>query len=92
MTIKNKKNTWWVYLVRCNDNSLYTGVTTDIERRIKEHNTSKLGAKYTRARRPVYLAYLEALENKSLACKREYIIRNLNKIKKEDLVKQEAMK
>jgi putative endonuclease len=86
MTVKSSKSTWWVYLVRCNDNSLYAGVTTDIERRIQEHNTSKLGAKYTRARRPVSLAYQEAAKNKSLACKREYKIRKLSKVKKESLV------
>jgi putative endonuclease len=90
MTLESKTNTWWVYLVRCNDNSLYAGVTTDISRRIKEHNTSKLGAKYTRARRPVYLAYFESVENKSLACKREYVIRKLSKIKKESLVSLNA--
>lgn len=79
---------WWVYLLRCSDNSLYAGVTTDIERRVKEHNNSKLGAKYTRARRPVQLAYLEKADDKSSACKREYQIRHLTKRKKEQLVNQ----
>ena len=83
-----KQNTWWVYFLRCNDNSLYAGVTTDIHRRIGEHNNSKLGAKYTRARRPVTLAYLEQAENKSAACKKEYQIRHLSKVKKERLVNQ----
>lgn len=86
MTEKNKTSTWWVYLLRCNDNSLYAGVTTDINRRVDEHNNSKLGAKYTRARRPVSLAYLEQADNKSIACKREYQIRHLTKLKKEQLV------
>ena len=86
MTKKNKTNTWWVYFLRCNDNSLYAGVTTDINRRINEHNNSKLGAKYTRSRRPVTLAYLEEAADKSAACKREYQIRHLTKIKKEQLV------
>lgn len=86
MTEQNKTSTWWVYLLRCNDNSLYAGVTTDIHRRIDEHNNSKLGAKYTRARRPVSLAYLEQADNKSIACKREYQIRHLTKLKKEQLV------
>ncbi len=86
MTDKNTLSPWWVYLLRCNDNSLYAGVTTDINRRIDEHNTSKLGAKYTRARRPVRLAYLEETENKSFACKREYQIRHLSKKQKELLV------
>ncbi len=86
MTEQNKINAWWVYLLRCNDNSLYAGVTTDINRRVDEHNNSKLGAKYTRARRPVSLAYLEQADNKSIACKREYQIRHLSKQKKELLV------
>ncbi len=86
MTTEKKKQSWWVYLLRCNDNSLYAGVTTDIHRRINEHNNSKLGAKYTRAKRPASLAYLEEADNKSNACKREYQIRHLNKLKKEQLV------
>ncbi len=86
MTKQNKTSIWWVYFLRCNDNSLYAGVTTDIHRRIDEHNNSKLGAKYTRARRPVSLAYLEQAESKSIACKREYQIRHLTKLKKEQLV------
>ncbi len=48
---------WFVYMLRCADNSLYTGVTTDIERRLKEHNEDKAGAKYTRAKRPVFSAH-----------------------------------
>jgi putative endonuclease len=86
MIKRSKTGTWWVYLLRCNDNSLYAGVTTDIHRRIDEHNNSKLGAKYTRARRPVNLAYLEESSNKSTACQREYQIRHLTKLKKEQLV------
>lgn len=86
MIKQNKTGTWWVYLLRCNDNSLYAGVTTDVHRRIDEHNNSKLGAKYTRAKRPISLAYLEEADNKSTACKREYQIRQLTKLKKEQLV------
>jgi putative endonuclease len=86
MTKQNKTKTWWVYFLRCSDNSLYAGVTTDIHRRIDEHNNSKLGAKYTRARRPVALAYLEKADNKSIACQKEYQIRHLSKLKKEKLV------
>jgi len=86
MTEQNKTKTWWIYLLRCSDNSLYAGVTTDIDRRIDEHNNSKLGAKYTRAKRPVHLAYLEESDSRSNACKREYQIRHLTKLKKEQLV------
>ncbi|WP_343816208.1 GIY-YIG nuclease family protein [Colwellia asteriadis] len=80
------QTTWWVYLLRCNDNSLYTGITTDVSRRLHEHNTSKLGAKYTRAKRPVTLAYQEEALNKSTAASREYQLRKLTKQKKEHLV------
>ena len=48
---------WFVYILKCSDNTLYTGITTDIERRIKEHNSSNKGAKYTKTRRPVKLFY-----------------------------------
>ena len=88
MTKQSNINTWWVYFLRCSDNSLYAGVTTDIHRRIREHNNSNLGAKYTRARRPVTLAYLEEAENKSAACKKEYQIRHLTKTQKEQLTKE----
>ena len=79
-------STWQVYLLRCNDNSLYAGITTDIQRRLQQHNNSKLGAKYTRARRPVVLAYIESASDRSIASKREYQLRKLTKIKKERLV------
>jgi putative endonuclease len=84
-------NTWQVYLLRCNDNSLYAGITTDIQRRLKQHNNSKLGAKYTRARRPVEIAYVENASDRSTASKREYYIRTMTKMKKEQLVNQYAI-
>ncbi len=77
---------WYVYILRCSDNSLYTGITNDVERRLDEHNEGKLGAKYTRARRPVKLVYHEAIENKSLALKREFEIKQLSKVQKEALI------
>lgn len=79
-------STWYVYFLRCNDNSLYAGITTDLTRRLHQHNHSKLGAKYTRAKRPVTLAYAETALNKSDASKREYQLRKLAKEKKEQLV------
>jgi putative endonuclease len=79
-------NTWYVYLLRCKDNSLYAGITTDINRRLHQHNHTKLGAKYTRAKRPVTLVFLEAASDKSTASKREYQIRKLTKLNKEELV------
>jgi len=79
-------NTWHVYFLRCNDNSLYTGITTDLERRLHQHNNTKLGAKYTRARRPVKLVYSETAVDRSTASKREYQLRTLTKKQKEKLV------
>lgn len=77
---------WYVYLLRCSDNSLYAGITTDITRRINEHNQcNKLGSKYTRVRRPVSLVYNEEYENRSAASKREYQLKQLTKKQKERL-------
>ena len=81
-----QNNSWTVYFLRCNDNSLYTGITTDIKRRLHQHNNTKLGAKYTRARRPVKLVYSETTLDKSTASKREYQLRTLTKKEKEKLV------
>lgn len=78
---------WYVYMVRCADDSLYTGVAKDIQRRVEEHNNNDvLGAKYTRARRPVELVYEEACCSRSAACKREYEIKQLDKDAKENLI------
>ena len=77
---------YYVYIVRCNDNSLYTGITTDINRRIREHNETKKGAKYTKSRRPVSLVYSALIGDRSSAQKEEYRIKKLSKIKKQKLV------
>lgn len=81
---------WFTYIVECADTTLYTGVTTDIDRRINEHNGGKgsanKGAKYTRVRRPVRLVYVENIENRSEACKREAAIKKLNKQHKLKLI------
>lgn len=74
----------YTYLVRCSDNSLYAGWTNDIEKRIQAHN-SGAGAKYTRPRRPVTLAYLEIFETKSEAMKREAALKKLDHKQKEAL-------
>ena len=73
---------WYVYIVRCSDGTLYTGSTTDLKRRIKEHNESKTAAKYTRGRRPVKLVYQEKCTNKSSALKREEGIKKLTREEK----------
>ena len=83
----NETNNWYVYIVRCSDNSLYTGITTNLDKRINEHNqSSKLAAKYTRGRRPVRLVYQEKLISRSQATKREGQIKQLKKEDKETLV------
>ena len=64
-----------MYILQCADNTLYTGITTELERRIEEHNTSSKGAKYTRIRRPVTLVYNEEYADRSSASKREYEIK-----------------
>lgn len=73
---------YYVYIVQCSDNSLYTGITVDLERRIFEHNSSDKGAKYTKIRRPVLLVYNEKCDNRSNALKREYAIKKLTRIEK----------
>lgn len=75
---------WYVYLVRCRDGSLYTGCTTDLARRTAAHNDGT-GAKYTRARRPVTLAYAQPCPDHSAALKLEAAIKRLPKAKKEAL-------
>jgi len=84
------KNSWFIYMVRCADNSLYTGIAKDVERRIHEHNSDDTsGAKYTKARRPVILVYQEACESRSAATRREYEIRQLGRKGKEKLLDNE---
>lgn len=76
---------WFLYIVRCQDNSLYTGITTDIARRIKEHNAKK-GAFYTKNKTPVKLVHQEAMPNRSQALKREAQIKRLPRKKKLELI------
>jgi putative endonuclease len=79
---------YYVYIVKCVDTTYYTGIAKDVERRLKEHNSSTKGAKYTKARRPVELVYQEFCEDRSSASKREYAIKRLNRQEKEKLVLQ----
>ena len=76
----------YVYILECADSTLYTGWTTDIQKRLKAHNTGK-GAKYTRSRRPVKLVYTETFESKSDALRREYQIKQLSRVQKLSLIK-----
>lgn len=75
---------WYVYMVRCRDNSLYTGCTDDPKRREAVHNAGK-GAKYTKSRLPVTLVYQEPCADRSAALKREYALKRLKKAEKEAL-------
>lgn len=78
------KKDWFVYLVRCSDESLYCGISTDVKRRVEEHNFSKKGAKYTRSRRPVSLIGFLRAGNRSEAQKLEFKIK---KMKRENKIK-----
>lgn len=85
--IVDDADNWYVYIVKCSDGSLYTGITMDVDRRVQEHNSDDIyGAKYTRARRPVYLLYQELLGSRSSAAKRECEIKRLHRIDKETLI------
>lgn len=81
-----KNNGWYTYIVECADETYYTGVTTDLKRRVHEHNGSTKGAKYTRCRRPVRLIYFEQLDSRQDACKREYAIKQMKTVQKRSLV------
>ena len=75
----------YVYILKCNDNTLYTGWTNNIELRISVHNSGN-GAKYTRGRLPVTLVYLETLETRSAALSREIAIKRMSKKQKLELI------
>ncbi len=75
-------------MVRCSDNSLYTGITTDLERRVEEHNSSVKGSRYTRSRRPVHLVYAEECISRSEASKRERLLKSLSCQEKHQLIKK----
>jgi len=78
---------YYVYILKCEDNTLYTGYTNNIEDRIQTHNSGK-GAKYTRGRLPVELQYYEEFDNKGQALKREHEIKRLSRTDKVKLIKK----
>jgi putative endonuclease len=88
MRTMRKASRFAVYLVRCNDGSLYAGITTDLNRRLREHNAGR-GAAYTRSRRPVTLVYDEAAGDRSAALRREAALRRLHRAEKLALVRDE---
>lgn len=79
---------YFLYIVQCADKTLYTGITTDLDRRITEHNHSEKGARYTRNRRPVSLVYSETYPDRSAASKREHEIKQLSRSEKLRLVRK----
>ena len=76
---------WYLYVLRCGDGTFYTGITTDVERRLEAHRQGR-GAKYTRGRGPLELAYQEECGTHSEALKREYTVKRLTREEKEDLI------
>lgn len=84
-SIEHKPNKRYVYIVECSDGTLYTGWTTDIDKRVADHNSGK-GAKYTKARCPVILKYAEEFADKHQAQKREYEIKKLSRAEKLKLI------
>lgn len=87
MATENTPTDWYVYIVQCADNSLYTGVAKDLDARLAQHNAG-LGAKYTRGRCPVVLVYQEPAESHGAALRREYAIKCLGVAAKRKLVLQ----
>jgi putative endonuclease len=78
---------YFLYILQCSDNTFYTGITTNLDRRTKEHNQSKLGAKYTKVRRPVKLVYSKEFINRSTALIEEFKIKSLSRAQKIVLIK-----
>ena len=82
---------WFVYLLRCADSTLYCGITTNLKKRLRQHNGELVGgAKYTKVRQPCELVYSEFADSRSGACKREAALKKLSKADKERLVLNEA--
>jgi len=77
---------YYIYILECSDGTFYTGYTNDLKKRLTAHNESKVGAKYTKSRRPVCLVYSEKFKTKSEAMKREASIKNLSRTQKEILI------
>jgi putative endonuclease len=76
---------WWVYLLRCGDGTLYCGIALDVAARLKQHQAGR-GAKYTRGRGPLELAYQEACGSKAEALRRERALKRLRRVAKESLI------
>lgn len=88
--IKKKSNRWHLYILKCSDNTFYTGITNDVLRRLGMHNDGK-ASRYTRSRRPVILIYQERCRNKSSALKKEYRMKSLSRKEKEDYITSKTL-
>ena len=82
----NSQPPWYVYIVQCRDDTYYTGITTNLDRRLQEHNSLDQGARYTRPRQPVKLVYQEPAQSRSEAASREYQIKKLTLVRKKALI------
>ena len=80
---------YWVYILKCSDDTLYTWVTNDLEKRLHQHNNTSQWAKYTKARRPLEIVYSKTYPNKSKAMKVEYRIKQLRRKQKQDLIQSD---
>ena len=85
------ENQWYLYVLRCGDGTLYTGITTDVERRLEAHRSGR-GAKYTRGRSPLTLVYQECCESHSHALRREREMKALPRQKKESFLEEYGIK
>jgi len=85
-------SSYCVYILRCSDDTFYTGIALDVDKRVTEHNSSPKGAKYTHSRRPVALAYVEKCADKSAALKREIGIKKMSRLQKNTLIMQSVPK
>jgi len=88
-TVARKTDAWFVYVLRCSNGSLYTGVTTDVKRRIEQHNAGT-ASRYTRSHLPVRLEFQESHASRSLALRREWVVKAMARIEKESLIRQAA--
>lgn len=77
---------WHVYIIRCRDGTLYTGIANNLQNRIAKHNSEEGGARYTRSRRPVELVYSEQAPSRSEALKREYEVKKMPRAKKMKMI------
>ena len=83
------ESNWYLYILRCGDGTLYTGITTDVEKRLEQHRSGK-GAKYTRGRGPLALVYREELEDHSAALKREWAVKKMTREEKVRLIEEKS--